>query len=242
MRPRTAEDLWGGVRGRARAEALRWLGEAVEAAARDSASIRTSFPAAGRKLGRAPLDPRADAADVHAWTIDDAARTLLLLALGDRVGEELEDLYRFGDAAERRGVLRALPFLGLGGAGASIVEDAVRSNDPRLIAAALSRYGARHLDDAAFCHAILKCVFLGIPISPLEGFHERGSPELARMLAGYVQERVAAGRDVTPEVWHVIDSFPPADLLEAIEAELDHPDDRRRRAARHALDGSRVAR
>ena len=39
------------------------------------------------------------------------------------------------------------------------------------------------------------------------------------MLAAFVHERVAAGRDVPAEVWDVIDRHPPADELAAIEAE-----------------------
>ena len=124
---------------------------------------------AGRKVGRAPLDPDADPDDVHAWTIDDAARTLLLVALGDRVEDELGELYRFGDAAERRGLLRALPVPAGRRRARGIVDDAIRTNDTRLIAAALGPYATEHLDDAAYDQAVLKCVFVGVPIAPLDG-------------------------------------------------------------------------
>ena len=87
----------------------------------------------------------ADPADVHAWTIDDAARTLLLVAAGERAEAELAELYRYGDAAERRGMLRALPYLDLGDRGLDLVDDAIRTNDTRLIAAALGPYATEHL-------------------------------------------------------------------------------------------------
>ena len=109
--------LWPALEQRVPPEALAWVREAVADVAADPAAVRSRFPMAGRKVGRAPLDPAASADDVHAWTIDDAARTLLLAALGDGVEAELADLYRYGDAAERRGLLRALPYLPVGDRG-----------------------------------------------------------------------------------------------------------------------------
>ncbi len=193
------------------------------------------FPSVGREVGRDPLEPGGDPDDVHAWTVDDAARTLLLAALGPGAADELDDLYRYGDAAERRGLLRALPYLEIGERAIGLVDDAIRSNDTRLIAAALGPYATAYLDHDGYDQAVLKCVFVGVPIAPLDGLEERATPEGARMLAAFVHERVAAGRDVPAEVWRVIDRFPPEAELSAIEAELDGPYADRRQAAERAL-------
>ena len=167
--------------------------------------------------------------------LDDAARTLLLAALGDRVEQELRELYRYGDAAERRGLLRALPFLPLGDRALDLVDDAIRTNDTRLIAAALGPYATEHLPDAAYDQAVLKCVFIGVPIAPLDGLPARATPETARMLAAFVHERVAAGRDIPAEVWDVIDRHPPEQELALIESERQSPFEDRRAAAERAL-------
>jgi hypothetical protein len=212
-------------------EALAWLQDAAAEVAREPAKIATRFPAVGRKVGRGPLDPEADPDDVHAWTIDDAARTVLLQALEDP-GAEIRELYRYGDAAERRGVLRALEHLDTDAL--DLVEDAIRTNDTRLIAAALGPYATAHLSDAAYDQAVLKCVFVGVPITPLHGL-QRVTPDGARMLAAFVHERVAAGRDVPAEVWTVIDRHSPAEEIAAIEAELDSPYEDRRAAARRTI-------
>jgi hypothetical protein len=74
-----------------------------------------------------------------------------------------------------------------------------------------------------------------VPIRPLDGVPSRVTPNGARMLAAFVHERVAAGRDVPGEVWDVIDRFPPEDELHAIEAELHSAFEDRRRAAGRAL-------
>jgi hypothetical protein len=228
-------DPWSALEQRVTPEALDWLREAVTEVEADPAAVRSRFPMAGRKVGRAPLDPDADPDDVHATTIDDAARTLLLVAPGDRVQAELADLYRFGDAAERRGLLRALPYLPVGDGAMEIVDDAIRTNDTRLVAAALGPYATQHLDDAAYDQAVLKCVFIGVPIAPLDGLPRRATAETARMLAAFVHERVAAGRDIPAEVWDVIDRHPPADELAAIEAERSSAFADRRDAAERAL-------
>jgi hypothetical protein len=219
----------------ARAEGLAWLDETVAEIRDDPAAVRGRFPSVGREVGRDPLDPGRDPDDVHAWTIDDAARTLMLAALGERALDELPDLYRFGDAAERRGLLRALPYLEIGDGALGIVDDAIRSNDTRLIAAALGPYATEHLDAAGYDQAVLKCVFVGVPIAPLDGLEARSTAETARMLAAFVHERVAAGRDVPGEVWLVIDRFRPEAELRLIEGELSSPYPDRRQAAERAL-------
>jgi len=231
------EELWSALEQRSTPEGLAWLRESVAAIEADPTAVRTRFPMAGRKVGRGPLEEGADADDVHAWTVDDAARTLLLVALGDAAEAELRDLYRFGDAAERRGLLRALPHLGVGDRVADIVDDAIRTNDTRLVAAALGPWATEHLDDAAYDQAVLKCVFIGVPITPLDGLPGRATPETARMLAAFVHERVAAGRDIPAEVWDVIDRNPPAAELAAIEAERHSEFPDRREAAERALAG-----
>jgi hypothetical protein len=224
-------------------EGWAWLSESVAAVAGNPAAIRGRFPAAGRRVGRGVLPGATPpGGPLFAWTVDDAARALLLDALGTRAGEELEALYRHGDTAERRAVLRWIGWLPDGPAppgvaAGAICADALRANDPRLLAAALGPWAVRHLDGPVLRQGVLKCVFTGVPLAGLEGLAERADAELARMLAAYVHERVAAGRDVPPDVWPFIDRHPPAAELSAIAAELDHPTEQRRRAARAALAG-----
>jgi hypothetical protein len=231
----TIAELSAALEERARPEGLAWLREASAAVAADPAAVRSRFPMVGRKVGREPLDADADPQDVHQWTIDDAARTLLLVAMGERAEPELAELYRYGDAAERRGLLRALPFLPIADRGLGLTDDAIRTNDTRLIAAALGPYATEHLPDASYDQAVLKCVFVGVPITGLDGIPERVTPDGARMLAAFVHERVAAGRDVPAEVWTVIDKYPHAEEIAAIEQELESPLDDRRAAAQRAL-------
>jgi hypothetical protein len=228
-------DLAAALEARAKPEGLEWLREASAAAAADASSLRSRFAMVGRKVGRETLDEDADPSDVWAWTVEDAGRVLLLVAAGERAEAELAELYRFGDAAERRGVLQALPYLDIEDRGLGLVDDAIRTNDTRLIAAALGPYATKYLSDEQYDQAVLKCVFVGVPITGLDGIPSRVTPDGARMLGAFVHERVAAGRDLPPEVWTVIDKYPPAEEIAAIEAELQSPFDDRRAAAERAL-------
>ncbi|HSK26319.1 MAG TPA: EboA domain-containing protein [Jiangellales bacterium] len=223
------------------------LADLVADVAREPARVRTHFPAAARQVGRGPLDP-ADPQGLRGPTLDDAVRAALLVALAgalrddpSRLSAEVSELYRYGDAAEKRAVLRALPELpALGESGLPLVADALRTNDVRLVAAALGEYAVEHLDQEAWRQGVLKCLFVGVPLAVVAGLDGRADAQLAGMVARYVHERVAAGRDVPGDVWLVLDRFPDALGETGLSAELDSPHEDRRAAARRALAGRPV--
>ncbi|MER7503948.1 EboA domain-containing protein [Nonomuraea pusilla] len=171
----------------------------LTAAAEQPETIDRSFASAGRHVGREPLP------GVPGWTADEAARALLLAALpADRASAETGDLYRHGDADEKRAVLKALPMLAVGTAGLPLLHDAIRTNDARLLAAALGPY-ARHLEQAAWRQAVLKCVFMGVPLTSVDSLDERADHELAAMLAAFSAERAAAGRPMPADAAALLD-------------------------------------
>lgn len=176
-----------------------WLSRAVELAASEPGAVARLFPAVGRRCGRQPLPT------VPGWSVDEAARALLLVALpAEWLVTEVEVAYRHGDSEEKLAVLKALPLLPVGDAAVPLLRDALRTNDARLVAAALGRYAAR-LDDAAWRQGVLKCVFMGVPLTAVHGLAERADTELVAMLDAFARERWAAGRDV------------PADALAVLE-------------------------
>ncbi|MEE6263515.1 EboA domain-containing protein [Plantactinospora sonchi] len=176
-----------------------WLTAALDRVTADPDALGRLFAAAGRRCGREPLPGLPD------WTADEAARVLLLAALPPAaLPGQVEAGYRHGDAAEKRAVLRALPLLPVGDAGLPLLHDAIRTNDTRLVAAALGRYADR-LDQPAWRQAVLKCVFTGIPLSVVHRLDERADGELAVMLAGLAEERRAAGRDMPADATALLD-------------------------------------
>ncbi|MEV6518528.1 EboA domain-containing protein [Micromonospora chalcea] len=164
-----------------------WLDAALRRVATEPAAIERFFATAARRCGRGPLP------DLPGWTADEAARALLLTALPGGHAAAAEKLYRQGDGAEKRAVLGALPLLPIGAECVPLLHDAIRTNDTRLVAAALGPY-ARHLEQPAWRQAVLKCVFTGVPLAVVDGLADRADGELVRMLAAFAAERHAAGR------------------------------------------------
>ncbi|TQK50912.1 hypothetical protein FBY35_1286 [Streptomyces sp. SLBN-118] len=202
-------------------DARAWLDEALAEAA-DAAEAAGAADVAGAAEAppapavRPPTEPSPHA--VPLWELRfasagracgphfaDSVRTLLLVeARADSA--TLARLYRQGTAAERRAVLLALHHLLEGPSALTLVEDALRTNDTRLVAAAVGPYAAEHLDQHAWRHAVLKCLFTGVPVDAVACLERRtaGDDELARMLADYAAERTAAGRAVPPDLNRVL--------------------------------------
>ncbi|MGP4111008.1 EboA domain-containing protein [Streptomyces sp. 4N509B] len=170
----------------------------------DPSRVAVLFPAVARRVARGPADP-ADPDGLLTPRLEDSARVALLRACAPDA-EEVAALYRHGDADEKRAVLRALADLTLDPADAALplVTDALRSNDPRLIAAALGPYAARHLDAPAWRQGVLKCLFTEVPLDAVARLADRADAELVRMAAAYRDERLAAGRPVPPDVERVL--------------------------------------
>lgn len=201
----------------ARAPHAGWLADALAEVRREPRTADRVFPLAGRRVGRDPLRPATDPAGVVHGTVDDAARAAVVLELdaahrGDagRLAEHLADLYREGDTAERRGVLRGLDALAVarGGdlpgplvaVGRDLAADALRANDTSLVAAAVGPFAAAHLDQHTWRHAVVKLVFQGTSLDAVAALDDRADAELARMARDLATERRAAGRAVPDDL------------------------------------------
>ncbi|AGK81269.1 Sugar phosphate isomerase/epimerase [Streptomyces microflavus DSM 40593] len=182
-------------------------------AARAQADVGAGTTPPGSPYASPPWELRYAAAGRHCGPAHaDSVRSLLLIEASAPL-PSVTRLYEQGTAAERRAVLLTLDRLGLGDRALPLVEDALRTNDTRLVAAAVGPYAAAHLDPHAWRHAVLKCLFTGVPVDAVArlGERARGDAELARMLRDFAAERTAAGRDV------------PADLRTALALALTTP-------------------
>lgn len=218
--PKRLLDAW--LRARLDARAVAWLQERIEHAEREGADARffMSFSAVPRKLGKADLalsEAEREAARLARpgwqpgrWSVDQAGRTRLVLALAARESDAyrrtLDPLFEDADLGEQVALYQALPLLPFPDAHRARAAEGIRSNMKAVFEAVASYnpYPAEQLDDRAWNQLVLKALFIGSPLYAIQGLDLRINPELAGMLCDYAHERWAAGRLVSPELWRCV--------------------------------------
>ena len=212
-----------------------WLEERLAALARANSDreLHVTFGMIPRKLGRAELDPDADERaaahrarpgwDPSAWTVETAARTLVLRRLAardpDGFGTRFRDLCRTADLSESLTLFAAVPLLPPDERLDAQIGEGLRTNMRAVFEAIAHRnpYPRERFDTNRWNHMVLKALFVGSALAPVQGLDERANEELATILLDYAEERRAAGRAVTPELWRCVGPFARGAALEALE-------------------------
>lgn len=160
------------------------------------------------------------------WTIDQAARTLLVLSLPsddeDKYLQTLNQVFAAADVRELVALYQALPLLPCPERFCDRAAEGIRSNMTAVFnAVALENpYPAKYLDNLAWNQMVLKALFVGSPLHLIQGLDQRVNPELARMLVDYAHERWSAGRNVSPELWRCVGKFANHQMLADLERVL----------------------
>jgi hypothetical protein len=68
-------------------------------------------------------------------------------------------------------------------------------------------YPRDHFSNAQWNQMVVKTLFIGSRLAPVQGLDERRNADLARMLVDYADERRAAGRSISPELWRCVAPF-----------------------------------
>ncbi|WP_437725737.1 EboA domain-containing protein [Sorangium sp. So ce861] len=178
----------------------------------------STFTAAARALGKAPLALQADERDaveaalgsraaVEAWRLDELGRVTLLALVSRRLPEtEVESLlwtcYQQGDSRERQALLRALPFVTGAERALPLAVEACRTNELPVFEAIAceNHYPAAYFPDLNFNQMVLKAMFMGVALARIVGLERRRTSELARMAEDFASERRAAGRSVPADI------------------------------------------
>jgi hypothetical protein len=99
-------------------------------------------------------------------------------------------------------------------------------------------YPKAHFDDHRWNHMVLKALFIGSPLAPIQGLDERANPELARIMCDFAHERWAAGRPVPFEIWRCVGPFAEGQAIDDLARALASGEAIERRAAALALAAS----
>ena len=82
---------------------------------------------------------------------------------------------------------------------------------------------------------VVKALFIGSTLHPIQGLQERANPSLARILCDYAHERWAAGRSITPELWRCVGPFADDAVIDDLRRVVDTGSDVDSKAAGLAL-------
>ena len=240
------------------AAAYAWLQEQLGRSAEggEKTDLHKTLGLAPRRLGKADLaltaaDLRdADAArpgwDPSGWTLSEAARIVALLRFAGAGGDfakTFAELCRTADVAEAVALYRGLPLYPEPEKLDWQVGEGLRTSMRAVFEAIAHRnpYPREHFGEERWNHMVLKALFIGSTLHPIQGLDERANPELAAILSDYAHERWAAGRPVTPELWRCMGPFAEGRLLDDLRRVAQSPEPRERQAAALALSANRNA-
>lgn len=237
------------------ASALAWLtGQAERLAAEPAdAALAIAFGLVPRRLGRGMLGLTAEEAAAAnrciqgwtpaGWSLADAGRILLLSGLPGRdpdLAPRFRALCQTADVAEASALYRGLPLYSAPATLEPQVGEGLRSN-MRTVFEAIAHhnpYPRLYFDTHRWNHMVLKALFIGSRLAPIQGLDERANEELARILIDFAHERRAAGRPVPFEIWRCVGPFARGAALADLQWVLDTGDALERQAAALALAAS----
>jgi hypothetical protein len=169
--------------------------------------FRALFASVPRRLGKAAsltLDdpPELLAARPHCTLTDYLRLWLLTQALPQLAPAGQPDwllqLFEAGELGEQISILRVLPLLPDPARFLETGVQACRTNARDVFEAIVCEnpFLAEHFPPLNFNQAIMKAIFMEVPLSRVTELTRRITPELSRMARGYASERRAAGRAV----------------------------------------------
>ena len=199
-----------------------WFRSAINEVAKASneRSLSVAIGLAPRRLGKADLAlPAADLAraealrpglDLSDWSIDQLARVAIMA--GSHGGHDADFAARFdsfcatAEINELIALCRGLPLYPNAALMEPRAREAVRSGMKPVFEAVAHRnpYPRETFAENAWNQMVVKAFFIGSTLWPIQGLDERATPRLARMLIGLAQERWAAGRPVSGELWRCV--------------------------------------
>lgn len=229
-----------------------WLESQISLLATDHGELALSiaFGLVPRRLGKGMLElTPAEAAAAESciagwtpadWSLVDAGRVLLLSGLPGRnpdFAPRFRSLCQTADVAEAISLYRGLPLYPEPAALEPQVGEGLRTNMRSVFEAIAHHnpYPMRYFDTHRWNHMVLKALFIGSRLAPIQGLDERANEELARIMLDFSHERRAASRPVPYEIWRCVGPFARGNALKDLERVLTTGTTVERQAATLAL-------
>ena len=241
------------------AAGLAWFRDAIDNVVHASSdrALGVAIGLAHRKLGRADLAlSSADAAraaalrpgfDPRDWSVDQLARVALMVASHDgddaAFAARLDGFCATAEVNELIALCRGLPLY----PGARLIEprarEAVRSGIKPVFEAVAHNnpYPSEIFAEDPWNHMVVKALFIGSTLWPIQGLDRRANPRLARMLVDLALERWAAGRPVSGELWRCVAPHADAEGVAALRRAWDTGGDKDRLAVALAVKHTEAA-
>ena len=185
----------------------------------------TTYSAVPRYLGKEKLDLSPEELEAATalvtgwnpinWTLDQVGRTILLLSFPSADAAKyvvtLDKIVAAADVGEAIAFYQSLPLLPHPEKFQLRAAEGIRTNMTSVFNAIAHHnpYPAAYLDDLAWNQMVLKALFVGSSLDPIYGLESRNNQQLSQMLIDYAQERLAANRTVSPELWELVMPFQP---------------------------------
>jgi hypothetical protein len=232
-----------------------WLSDQATLLAREQGDtpLQMAFGMVPRRLGKGMLElspEETEAADrcvpgwmPGTWSLADAGRILLLSALPARdpdFAPRFRALCEPADVTEAICLYRGLPLYPEPEALEPQVGEGLRTNMRSVFEAIAHRnpYPMRYFDSHRWNHMVLKALFVGSRLAPIQGLDARANEELARIMRDFAHERWAAGRVVPFEIWRCVGPFASGAARDDLDRVLATGKPLERKAAALALAAS----
>jgi hypothetical protein len=213
---------------------LMWFRHALGEIAKDSTdtALATNIGLAPRRLGKSDLslsgDDLAFAAalrpgfDPGEWSVDQLARIAFMAA--SHAGDDVAFARRFdafcttAEINELIALCRGLPIYPAPALLEGRAREAVRSGIKPVFEAVAHRnpYPGEMFAEDAWNHMVVKALFIGSSLWPIQKLDERANPRLAGMLVDLAHERWSAGRPVSGELWRCVAPHADQDGIAAL--------------------------
>ena len=147
--------------------------------------------------------------NIENWTLDQLCRFSLLMYYSLLSVKSLTKLISVADTREQISIFKSLTYLENASHFTPIVVNGIRTNIVDIFdAIALKNpFAASYFSQDEWNQMILKAVFMERPIYQIKNIDQRKNEKLAHILFDYARERWAASRRVTPELWRMISGY-----------------------------------